>query len=455
MQAFFAQKWGSLTRPGGLGSRFRGSGGSIFNRRAFIESFAKTGYHVFEQGCVLDYRVAFAEDAALTFVLHVNGYDSGPREKLTTSNAPDKHNYAFAHAIKCHYNKPYPLHATPPAAPFAHLNPENGYILPQEAWRPMKMRRIILKNSQSPSDVVMLTAAVRDLHRGNPNQFETDVRTPCGHLWENNPFITPLKDDDETIETIQCEYPLIHRSNSAPLHYIHGFQQFLADRLNVKVEPTDFKGDVHISAQEKSWLSQVQEIVGEETPFWIIAAGGKLDYTIKWWDIHRFQKVVNHFRDRILFVQVGEKGHNHPELNGVLDLRGQTDLRQLVRLVYHSQGILCPVTLLMHLAAAVETKPGVPKNRACVVVAGGREPMQWEAYPHHQFIHTNGALRCCDHGGCWKARTVPLGDGDEKDKPENLCVDVVTKDLPKGKGAGAKRAVGKYPLPRCMDMITA
>ena len=96
------------------------------------------------------------------------------------------------------------------------------------------------------------------------------------------------------------------------------------------------------------------------------------------------------------------------------------------------------------LAAAVEIKvPGSgfnvqsPKNRPCVVVAGGREPSQWEAYPHHQFIHTNGALSCCDNGGCWKSRAVPLGDGDEKDKPENLCVDVVGK------------------LPRCLDMIKA
>lgn len=82
-------------------------------------------------------------------------------------------------------------------------------------------------------------------------------------------------------------------------------------------------------------------------------------------------------------------------------------------------------------------KGGKPKNRPCVVVAGGREPMHWEAYPHHQFIHTNGALLCCDSGGCWKSRVVPLGDGDEKDKPENLCVDVVGM------------------LPRCLHMITA
>ena len=114
--------------------------------------------------------------------------------------------------------------------------------------------------------------------------------------------------------------------------------------------------------------------------------------------------VVERFAGRILFVQVGEAGHHHPALRGVLDLRGKTTLRQLVRLVHHAQGVLGPVTLLMHLAAAVEVGPGMPRNRPYVVVAGGREPAQWEAYPHHQYIHMNGALRCCDHGGCWKPR---------------------------------------------------
>jgi hypothetical protein len=319
----------------------------------------------------------------------------------------------------------------------------------------MNARKLILKNFQSPGDLVMLTAAVRDLHRSNPKHFMTDVRTSCGQLWENNPYLTPLADDDPDAEEVRCDYPLIHRSNTEPWHFIHGFHQFLAEHLKVIFTPTDFKGDIHLSKKEKSWISQVQEITKDEVPFWIIAAGGKLDFTIKWWDVHRFQKVVDSLRGKVFFVQVGEKGHHHPALRGVLDLRGKTDLRQVIRLMYHAQGVLCPVTMLMHLAAAVPVKPGMPMNRPCVVVAGGREPMQWEAYPHHQFIHTNGALRCCDNGGCWKSRTVPLGDGDEKDKPENLCVDVVNKEIRHAAIPGGKKIVETYALPRCMDMITA
>jgi hypothetical protein len=299
------------------------------------------------------------------------------------------------------------------------------------------MRKLILKNQQSPGDVMMLTAAVRDLHACQPGKFVTDVRTPCPGLWENNPHLTPLMEGAPDVESIQCEYPLIHHSNQRPYHFIHAFTRFLSEKLGVFIEPTAFRGDIHLSDTEKSWMSQVQEITGEEVPFWIVNAGGKRDFTAKWWAPDRYQQVVDHFRGRIQFVQVGEQGHYHPALRGVIDLRGKTDVRQFVRLMYHAQGVLCPVTFAMHLAAAVETKPGMPKNRPCVVVAGGREPMQWEAYPHHQYIHTNGALRCCDHGGCWKSRVVPLGDGDEKDRPENLCVDVVGT------------------LPHCLHMITA
>lgn len=295
----------------------------------------------------------------------------------------------------------------------------------------------MLKNFQSPGDIVMLTAAVRDLHRCYPGMFETDVRTSCQQLWENNPYITPISDDDEQASHVVCHYPLIHSSNQLPHHFVQAFASFLSDTLGMVINTTAFKGDIHISAREKAWYGQVREIVGCDVPYWVVVAGGKRDYTVKWWSHDRYQAVVDHFRGRILFVQVGEAKHHHPPLRGVLNLVGQTDMRQLIRLIYHSQGVLCPVTLHMHLAAAVEVKGGRPKNRPCVVVAGGREPPHWEAYPHHQFIHTIGALLCCDDGGCWKARAVPLGDGDQKDAAQSLCVDPVGT------------------LPRCMNLITA
>jgi hypothetical protein len=59
-----------------------------------------------------------------------------------------------------------------------------------------------------------------------------------------------------------------------------------------------------------------------------VRSGGKFDYTIKWWDHQRYQDVVDHFRDRLLFVQVGENHHNHPAIDGAVDLRGRTSHRE-------------------------------------------------------------------------------------------------------------------------------
>lgn len=147
---------------------------------------------------------------------------------------------------------------------------------------------------------------------------------------------------------------------------------------------------------------------------------------------------MDHFAGKLCFVQCGEAGHWHTPLRGVVDFLGKTaDVRRLMRLVYHADGVLCPVTFAMHLSAALELPPG-RVARGCVVVAGGREPTQWEMYPGHQFLHTQGALDCCATGGCWKSRCQPVGDGDAKDY--DLCVKPV--EVPSG-----------LWVPKCMNII--
>jgi len=299
------------------------------------------------------------------------------------------------------------------------------------------MTNVILECNLAPGDVVMLTAAVRDLHRQYPGEFATDVRTLCPDLWLHNPQITSLNEKHDKVRRILCSYPLINYANTAPYHCLHGFTEFLSEQLGVAVQPTEFRGDIHLSAQERAWFSQVHELTGEDTPFWVLSAGGKYDLSAKWWDKKRFQEVVDYFRGKIQFVQVGHVAHYHPKLNGVIDLRGKTSLRELVRLVYHAEGVLSPVTMLMHLAAAVPGKKQSAGLRPCVVIAGGREPPHWEHYPGHQFIHTVGALPCCATGGCWKDRAVKLRDGDNRDRKSNLCTNLVGN------------------LPRCMHMITS
>ena len=224
-----------------------------------------------------------------------------------------------------------------------------------------KMRRIVFKDFKSPGDVLMLTAAVRDLHAANPGMFQTDVRTSADAIWLHNPYITRLNEHDAGVETIDCHYPLVHQANNRPYHFIHGYAQFLEERLGVRIPLTRFAGDIHLSSDEQQRPLPFAELgVGEG--FWIIIAGGKYDFTAKWWNPASFQGVVDHFQGRIQFVQCGEAAHWHPPLNNVIQLVGRTPTRDFVLLMHHAAGVVCPVTFAMHLAAAVETRPGRPRR---------------------------------------------------------------------------------------------
>src|SRR5688500_8189752 len=170
------------------------------------------------------------------------------------------------------------------------------------------MRRLVLRCNLSPGDIVMLTAAARDLHRCYPHKFLTDVRTLCPAIWHHNPYLTRLRDDDPKVETIECEYPLIDRCSRHPYHCLRGFIDFLSKRLHLDIRPTAFKGGVRLSVTEEGWMSQMRELTGSDTPFWILVAGGKFDFTIKWWEASRYQAVVDHFAGKIQFVQVGQQG---------------------------------------------------------------------------------------------------------------------------------------------------
>src|SRR5690606_11353618 len=147
------------------------------------------------------------------------------------------------------------------------------------------------KSSQSPGDGVTLTAAVRDLHAACPGQFQTDVRTSADALRGHNPYLTPLKAHEAGVEMSDLHYPLVHQSNQRPYHFIHGYAQYLEEKLGVRIPVTRFHGDIHLSQQEKD---APPPHLPDAFPvrFWIVVAGGKYDFTAKWWNPECFQRVV-------------------------------------------------------------------------------------------------------------------------------------------------------------------
>ncbi len=271
-------------------------------------------------------------------------------------------------------------------------------------------RKLILKNHLSPGDVLCMTAAMRSLHQQYPGKYLTAVDTSAPAIFEHSPDVVPLDEAKAAgFEEVVTEYPLVHRSNQDPHNVLHGYCDFLQRRLGIPLPLMGNRPVIWLSPEERAWQNQVHQETGKDRKFWLINAGSKQDFTAK--QYHAYEEVVDRLQGRVLFVQVGSAEHLHKPLEGVIDFIGKTDMRQLIRLVYHAQGVVCGVTFLMHLAAAFE-KPAV-------VIAGGREPRSWNTFPRQVLLSTVGMLPCCKDGGCWRSRVVKLGDGSEQDG--SLC----------------------------------
>jgi len=258
------------------------------------------------------------------------------------------------------------------------------------------MQKLILSNPLSPGDILISTSAFRDLHLAYPGQYLTDFRVPsgCEQIFENNPYITKIDDNDPEARHIRLDYSEIHRSGVSGRAFAEAHTMDLAKNLGIEIPITKLSPDIFLSETEKNWPNPVMLEHGYTGEYWLINSGIKSDYTLKRW--HRHQLVVDELQGKIQFVQIGQLEHDHPPLKNVIDMRGKTTLRQLFRLSYHAQGAISAVSLQMVIMMALE-KP-------CVVIAGAREGCRWQIYPKHRFLYTNGCVPCAPHDGCWKSK---------------------------------------------------
>jgi ADP-heptose:LPS heptosyltransferase len=266
-----------------------------------------------------------------------------------------------------------------------------------------------------------MSAAIECLHKQHPNKYLTDIETSCDSIYENNPHIIRHRSGRK----IKMEYPLIHQSNQKNVHFIQGYCEFLEKQLDIKIECNVNRPFLYLSNEEKKWMNQVVETTGYKGNFWLICSGVKSDYTIKAWPF--YQDVVDHYKGKITFVQVGEAHHNHKPLNGVINLIGKTTARQLIRLANKSVAGIGGVSFLHHIYAAFQ-KP-------FVCIASGMEPATWERYNTEAYLTMQGRLPCCLEGGCWRKKIV------KENNIDKYC------DYPIFN-------IASEPYPKCMTMIS-
>ena len=65
--------------------------------------------------------------------------------------------------------------------------------------------RVLLKQFQSPGDILMLTAAVRDLKTHKP-EWKINVETSCPEIWLNNINLSPSVTESNADFVINSDY---------------------------------------------------------------------------------------------------------------------------------------------------------------------------------------------------------------------------------------------------------
>lgn len=287
--------------------------------------------------------------------------------------------------------------------------------------------KLLIYNNLCPGDIIVMTAALDMLHKQYPGRFITDVKTHHNDIFLNNPNITKLDPKASDVHHFWTSYPLINKSSQTPVHFIEGYLDWFSKKLDIDLYMNANRPSLYMSEEEKKELN-IPQMKGIKN-YWVVNSGWKNDYTIKRWPAHYFQEVVNHFKDKITFVQIGldKKGHNHPKLEGVVDLINKTSIRQLINLCYHSNAGLGTITCILHMYAAF--------RKPYVVTHGAREPVNFTFYQSNKILSNVGTLECCKLQACWRSRIVPLKDDDKKNK--RCCVLPMTDD-------------DERPVARCM-----
>ncbi len=255
-------------------------------------------------------------------------------------------------------------------------------------------------------DDLLLTAVLHELRKRDAGRLAVISR--LGEIYDNSPDVDHVAGNDWRLLHTQLR---LGRRAVKP-HYYRGFQE----------PDIDVAGDGHIIAEmcrqiglrgdvglaPRIYLRAEEILAGRrverQAAIQCMSHGSLNSSANKVWPAERYQEVVDRNRDRLNFVQLGSRGD--PLLRGVLDLRGQTTIRQSAAILANSQLMVGYVGFLMHLARAVDCRS--------LIVFGGREHPRQSGYVCNENLYT--PLPCAP---CWRRKSCV---------DDHACMRAITSD---------------------------
>lgn len=253
----------------------------------------------------------------------------------------------------------------------------------------------LVYHGHAPGDDLLCTAVLHEMRRRAKHRLWVMTTNPS--LFENNPDVSAAVPHTRGLPQIGRRlgwkvYNPLYNHYDAPedrdvidpdRHVISAMCGVAHVTGEIRLRPY-----LYLSPAERSGGRRVDRQIA------IQSSGMSASYPMqnKQWFPERFGAVVSGLKESFNFVQIGSR--SDPPLQGVLDLRGQTTLRQSAAVLAESLVYVGNVGLLMHLARAVECRS--------VIVYGGREKPSQSGYTCNENLYT--AMACSP---CWLRNRCP------------------------------------------------
>jgi hypothetical protein len=215
-------------------------------------------------------------------------------------------------------------------------------------------------------------------------------------LFAGNPDFEAVVPEDMRLLRIaqRLNIPVIDPTY-APVNFETDRQQALDCHFITRMcQIAGMSGEVDLRAYVHLTGSELAEGAVVERQIAIMSTGRHARYPAltKEWYPERFQEVVTRLRGEFNFVQLGTP--SDPLLEGAVDLRGKTTLRQGAAILARSRLFIGLAGFLMHLARSVECP--------AVIVYGGRELPSVSGYRCNENLYT--PIECSP---CWLLNSCP------------------------------------------------